>query len=435
MRTTLLLAVLAFCWCAFVQPAQAQCGSDVICASQCIPRNTLPALLHGRPRVNSGGSPSDGGEGEEVQWEISYNNYSWSAIPGATAADYQPVVATQTTFYRRVSSHILYRTFLGWDYDFYYAQWYISNVATITTTPLPAPIPSTTQVTTCGNPASVSVYSQPGAVTYNWWVPYAGWDVSDGVQPYFSTFNQNGSFVTSATTVSVRFPAGTPAGDYTIAVSANAPCGSQSADGTIVIHVDYTPTGSPTWANFVGTPVENCGTLYDLVCEPVPNAISYQATLSSGERAYGTLNAAGDGVDFPFSKLGPANNVTATIIARGPCGTGPGFTSAPVMLARPMPGCNPKEGAMPQGESVPAGEVISGIYPNPATNQVTLQGLGQDAQVSFYNANGKLLKTISLHKADTQTAVNLLDLPNGTYYLRTSAKGKPTTEQHLVIRH
>lgn len=65
--------------------------------AQTICEGTAPAQLTGQTPTGGNGSFS-------YQWESSLNNSTWTTIPGATVADYQPPVLTQSTYYRRRTS-------------------------------------------------------------------------------------------------------------------------------------------------------------------------------------------------------------------------------------------------------------------------------------------------------------------------------------------
>lgn len=72
-------------------------GNYNIGSSQTICSNTAPELL-------SGQAPTGGNGTFAYQWESSLNNSTWTIIPDATAADYQPAALTALTYYRRLTS-------------------------------------------------------------------------------------------------------------------------------------------------------------------------------------------------------------------------------------------------------------------------------------------------------------------------------------------
>lgn len=54
-----------------------------------------------QPLLLTGSIPQGGNGGYAYQWESSLDNVSWSSLPGAVVAGYQPPVLSQTVFYRR----------------------------------------------------------------------------------------------------------------------------------------------------------------------------------------------------------------------------------------------------------------------------------------------------------------------------------------------
>ncbi|WP_460503805.1 T9SS type A sorting domain-containing protein, partial [Hymenobacter agri] len=82
------------------------------------------------------------------------------------------------------------------------------------------------------------------------------------------------------------------------------------------------------------------------------------------------------------------------------------------------------------------------IYPNPATNQVSLiyaSKTGETAEVYFFDLmTGKTLHRVSLSPTEAageqQAPVSLSDLPAGTYGCRILVGGQPRATQRLVIQ-
>lgn len=77
------------------------------------------------------------------------------------------------------------------------------------------------------------------------------------------------------------------------------------------------------------------------------------------------------------------------------------------------------------------------VFPNPASDDVSIVLKNYDnteAKVLLYNSLGLVVKTFFLNKSNTtliKTGVN--DLPNGQYYVRIVAAGKPDAVQRFLI--
>ena len=357
-----------------------------------------------------------------MQWEYSYNKVNWTAISGATSANYYPGPCSQTTYFHRVSTHYLYKKIPP---SFTYDQWYISNVVTVVTTPLPPPVPSQPAPTVCVSnitSVTVSVNASDNAVSYNWTVP-TGWTINGGGQ----------SATTASTSITVTPPAGTQTKDYPIYITANASCGTASSPATGYVRVgNFNNVPAPNQASFInGSYSTTCHPTYDLITNPINGATSYQATLN-GSSVAGVINSQAYSVRFPFNfQVNQAGGVTvsATITATSPCGTSPAYSTGPQQLNGPTGSC---PYAKTNAVQRPAGQAT---YPNPATDQVIVRSVNQEAQASFYDGQGVCRKTVSLHAQNDETSVNLRDLPAGLYQVRVSTGGKILRKMQLVVQH
>ena len=421
------------------------CGtSTVICDDQCVLYGTLPSIIKGRELAST---TADWGatyisfilqadysrcfanaynERETVDWQYSYSNNwdDWHDIyNNGHGRDFQPWVCDRTTYYRRKSIHM----FVNMWGQAYHEEWYISNTVTITPRSVP-PTPVQPTVTTCTQATAVALAVNPvaPAISYNWWVPYAGWGISnDGLSP-FSTFNQNTSFVTTCTNVVITFPPGGVApGTYPIAVSTTGACGGQTADAIINIVVNSGGTAPViSGATFVKAASSTlCFPKYNWRTPVVSGATSYQATDNNGTSVTGSIVSSptsGSYVLFELLEEGP-QTATVTIEALGTCGTS-SYTTPPTNLAGPPSKCNSLK-QLPQAS-----------YPNPATEQVTITTGGQKAQATFYDAAGTARKTVQLSDESDRTEVNVRDLPTGLYHLRISVDGQPPINEQIVIK-
>jgi hypothetical protein len=74
---------------------------------------------------------------------------------------------------------------------------------------------------------------------------------------------------------------------------------------------------------------------------------------------------------------------------------------------------------------------IIGIYPNPAQQQVTVEGIDNFSSVQVFDVTGKLMRDIKTHN-QYQANINLIGLVNGVYLLRL-ANDKETQIIKLII--
>lgn len=61
------------------------------------------------------------------------------------------------------------------------------------------------------------------------------------------------------------------------------------------------------------------------------------------------------------------------------------------------------------------------IYPNPATDQVTIQHLGKQPSLTVYDQSGKKLD-LYIHQEDNESEIDLTSIPAGKYLIKTESK-------------
>lgn len=118
-------------------------------SNQTLCTGSTPALLIGE-------LPSGGNGTFTYRWESSPNNSTWSAISGATGADFQPGALTTSAYYRRIAQ--------SGDCSG------TSNVVNITLLPPPA-VNAVTAKVLCHDLATAAINfasSTPGNLSYNW---------------------------------------------------------------------------------------------------------------------------------------------------------------------------------------------------------------------------------------------------------------------------
>ena len=79
------------------------------------------------------------------------------------------------------------------------------------------------------------------------------------------------------------------------------------------------------------------------------------------------------------------------------------------------------------------GKSAIAVFPNPATDQITLQvqGLSTSCFVQVYNALGNVLIETNTQQNSSQTNIDISKLPKGNYFIRVSTK-ESVTVQHFV---
>jgi len=75
------------------------------------------------------------------------------------------------------------------------------------------------------------------------------------------------------------------------------------------------------------------------------------------------------------------------------------------------------------------------LYPNPATDVLTVEAGAKQAQVTFYDAQGFVRKELRLQQAMQKTVINLRDLPTGLYHVRVRTQEGETINQQIQVQH
>lgn len=70
------------------------------------------------------------------------------------------------------------------------------------------------------------------------------------------------------------------------------------------------------------------------------------------------------------------------------------------------------------------------LYPNPATNYIQLQGINDNTQISIFDLNGRVLKTVPYSKNEI---IDVSKLKNGTYILKIQEANKTIESKKLII--
>jgi hypothetical protein len=78
---------------------------------------------------------------------------------------------------------------------------------------------------------------------------------------------------------------------------------------------------------------------------------------------------------------------------------------------------------------------VLALYPNPATDVLTVEAGGKAAQVTFYDTQGLVKKELHLKNTMQKTAINLRDLPTGLYYVRVRTQEGETINQQIQVQH
>ena len=71
------------------------------------------------------------------------------------------------------------------------------------------------------------------------------------------------------------------------------------------------------------------------------------------------------------------------------------------------------------------------LFPNPATNFITLVAPFEENEVTIYNAMGNLVLTTKTSKRIEEIPLNL---PSGTYFLKSSSNQSAPFSETFVIR-
>ncbi|WP_426061951.1 gliding motility-associated C-terminal domain-containing protein [Hymenobacter sp. B1770] len=284
-------------------------------------------------------APATGGTGTfAYQWESSLDNSTWTAIPGATSADYAPGMLTVSTFFRRrvtsapcgpefsppVAITVLPVLTAG----------VIATNQNICAGTAPAPLTSTSEAGGAGN----IVYQWESSLDNNTWTPIGGASASTYAP---GQLNATTYFRRQATSVSACAPV--VSNVITITVAPTLVAGTIGTDQTVC------PGATP--ASLTSTAGASGGT----------GSYSYQWE-SSGNNANWTAIAGATGAGYA-----PGVVTSTTYFRRrvtsGPCG--PEFTASVVVTVLP---------ALTAG-SIAADQVIcSGTAPAPLTSTAGASG-------------------------------------------------------------
>ncbi|UOR06244.1 T9SS type A sorting domain-containing protein [Hymenobacter aerilatus] len=436
------------------------CGDvyNAICGDQCVPYNSAPTRISGRALANNNDASyliymntassclpdkKDFGafsyhtfdgkgakEEEQVQWQYSYNNRDWYDISGATDRNFQPGAITRTTYYRRVSTHLLYRTGLGagfdWDRIDRRDHWYTSNVVKIGVPPPPPETDLYGYGACAGSSFKIRITPADGdpATTTNWSAPNANWRINGGQGViYQSSHNVGGSVE-----ITVDVPANTPAGNYEMHVSSQGPCGSNGYK-SIQIIVGMAPNSYIDGPAYISTNPYATSTYY-LVGAGNSNI---QWSLPYGFNSYGYT-----GPSITLQSPGYETEGTLQATYTDQCGninTAQIHITASPWYNRNLQAKSKTEdltNASPENESVST--LAPGVYPNPASSSVTIVGADTESTVSVYDNKGVLCKSAQIPSGDEQVQLDVQSLSSGVYQVRSIKKGVPHTDR-LIIQH
>jgi hypothetical protein len=250
------------------------------------------------------------------------------------------------------------------------------------------------------------------AVSTSWSTPTGDWLINgrggigiNGVRAYN---------IGSGNTVRITAPAGTPPGQYEVHASATDACGRSDGYSVILVNVGlaaYSEVAGPQ--DLVLRRYYN----YDLVGT---GATNIQWTVPDGLILYsgqGTSTIRVGGATTPGSGA-----IIATFTDQ--CGNPDTYALLDVVWQ------NYYREAFTSEVTTSA----SVVYPNPASNEVTLSGGKTATQVMFYDNQGVLRKSLKLATGGKQTQVSVQDLPEGFYYVRIIREGQAPLQQQLHIQ-
>ena len=76
-------------------------------------------------------------------------------------------------------------------------------------------------------------------------------------------------------------------------------------------------------------------------------------------------------------------------------------------------------------------EMVFSVYPNPASDEITVSSSLTEGTITLSDVAGKLVKTTSL--SGLSTSLNTAGLNNGVYYV-TVSNGTTTSTEKVVIK-
>jgi hypothetical protein len=293
--------------------------------------------------------------------------------------------------------------------------------------------PSSTQgtYTVCSNNTiQVNAYAV-GATSYTWTTNMPAVQI-----------NGNGTYYPTTTTggvVQVTIPSSFNNGDYvTISVKATGGCGTSTPPTTLYVQKSCTASSSGNVSFIRSQNSTTCQPRYNVRASTVPSATSYTATLHGGGYEGYSKTVYADPyayyVDFPFDIPGPFPSISASVTVTSPGGTSSPTYSATQSLAGGS-GCRVAQTSTTVPAATPDKPFMQSVYPNPATDQVTITGLEQDAQVMVYNTLGACVKRVTLPKDASELSINLLDLSAGIYQVNVVSGSQVLRSSKLAVQH
>jgi hypothetical protein len=74
------------------------------------------------------------------------------------------------------------------------------------------------------------------------------------------------------------------------------------------------------------------------------------------------------------------------------------------------------------------------IYPNPATDQLTISNIkAEPFSWQLTGIDGRIIRQTNVIEATRKTEISLTDLPRGIYFIRILADGQVLQQMRLVI--
>lgn len=168
------------------------------------------------------------------------------------------------------------------------------------------------------------------------------------------------------------------------------------------------------------------------ISTPAPEGLFYHGELISNRtgqvvepdldsRVGGTFGFLFNGGNYAVGQYTLRVRLTNSI-----CGTAGTWTSRGINIANCSgSGCTTRD----------CGSLTQVAYPNPATDDLTVTTDGQEGKAVFYDAQGMAHKSINLHVDNTQTTINVRDLPAGVYHLCITRKNGTPIDKQIVIQH
>ncbi|MEL6538312.1 MAG: T9SS type A sorting domain-containing protein, partial [Bacteroidota bacterium] len=269
----------------------------------------------------------------------------------------------------------------------------------------------------CGNNSTLPYSTNPvsGAVAYTWEV----------TGPYRIVHPVTGNLVTSytgpQTSVQVRFPSsGSASAQVRVSAVGGGPCGQTSAsfNRTITFGPQTRPVNGPSSMAVTNTGTFNVqGTGLTSFSWSFPSGLSALSATTNSNLVVEATSATSGYVTATYRSCGVLRSSSKYVTVSGSSGGGPGFGGP----ARP---------ALPSlADELPT---IS-LYPNPATDMVTITAEHPLKQISVMNLVGQVIKTLDQVSGKTaEVAVN--DLKAGTYYVITIDEEGSKYTQSLIVK-